>query len=399
MPERALEGVKVIDLTHQIAGPYCTKLLADFGADVIKVERPGGDPARRLPPFFHDETDADKSLLFLYLNTNKRGITLNLKTIQGKAMLRDLIRGADMLVENYSPRVMPGLGLDYEALREINPSLVMTSISNFGQTGPYRDYRAADIVEYALGGLMYIFGGYDAPPLKHALHQAQFRAGTDSASASLMAMYHQRLTGQGQRVDVSIQECVASGLRDVVDNYTYSGAVRRREPNHRGDMTRIREVSDGYILPNPGITARLNWSVVADFLEAPELNDEKFNTASARLANAEALGEVMDRNFSNKKMYDMFYAAHKLRFIYGMVQSPEQVLADVQFAAREFFVDVDHPATGKVRYPGAPFRMEGTPWQVTRPAPTLGEHNQELLGEPFGYSDIDLSRLRAMEVI
>jgi CoA:oxalate CoA-transferase len=399
LPERALEGVKVIDLTHQIAGPYCTKLLADFGADVIKVERPGGDPARRLPPFFHDETDADKSLLFLYLNTNKRGITLNLKTIQGKAMLRDLIRGADMLVENYSPRVMPGLGLDYEALREINPSLVMTSISNFGQTGPYRDYRAADIVEYALGGLMYIFGGYDAPPLKHALHQAQFRAGTDSASASLMAMYHQRLTGQGQRVDVSIQECVASGLRDVVDNYTYSGAVRRREPNHRGDMTRIREVSDGYILPNPGITARLNWSVVADFLEAPELNDEKFNTASARLANAEALGEVMDRNFSNKKMYDMFYAAHKLRFIYGMVQSPEQVLADVQFAAREFFVDVDHPATGKVRYPGAPFRMEGTPWQVTRPAPTLGEHNQELLGEPFGYSDIDLSRLRAMEVI
>ncbi len=399
MPERALEGVKVIDLTHQIAGPYCTKLLADFGADVIKVERPGGDVARRMPPFFHDETDADKSLLFLYLNTNKRGITLNLKTLQGREMLKELVRGADMLVENFSPRVMPGLGLDYDSLHEINPSLVMTSISNFGQTGPYRDYRAADIVEYALGGLMYIFGGYDGEPLKHALHQAQFRAGTDSASASLMAMYHQRLTGQGQRVDVSIQECVASGLRDVVDNYTYSGAVRRREPNHRGDLTRIREVSDGYILPNPGITARLNWSVVADFLEAPELNDERFNTSSARYANPEALGEVMDRSFANKKMYDMFYAAHKLRFIYGMVQSPEQVLADVQFAAREFFVDVDHPATGKVKYPGAPFHMEGTPWQVKRPAPTLGEHNRELLGEPFGYSDIDLSRLRAMEVI
>ena len=164
-------------------------------------------------------------------------------------------------------------------------------------------------------------------------------------------------------------------------------------------MTRIREVSDGYILPNPGITARLNWSVVADFLEAPELNDERFNTSSARYANPEALGEVMDRSFANKKMYDMFYAAHKLRFIYGMVQSPEQVLADVQFAAREFFVDVDHPATGKVKYPGAPFGMERTPWQVKRPAPTLGEHNRELLGEPFGYSDIDLSRLRALEVI
>ena len=292
MTDRALEGVKVIDLTHHIAGPYCTKLLADFGADVIKVERPGGDPARRMPPFFHDETDADKSLLFLYLNTNKQGITLNLKSLQGQAMLKELVRDAGMLVENFSPRVLPSLGLHYEELRQINPSLVMTSISNFGQTGPYRDYRAADIVEYALGGLMYIFGGYDAPPLKHALHQAQFRAGTNSASASLMAMYHQRLTDEGQHVDVSIQECVASGLRDVVDNYTYTGAVRRREPNHRGDLTRIREVSDGYILPNPGITARLDWSVVADFLEAPELNDERFNTASARYANPEALGEM-----------------------------------------------------------------------------------------------------------
>ena len=399
MTDRALEGVKVIDLTHHIAGPYCTKLLADFGADVIKVERPGGDPARRMSPFFHDETDADKSLLFLYLNTNKRGITLNLKSLQGQAMLKELVRDAGVLVENFSPRVLPSLGLHYEELRQINPSLVMTSISNFGQTGPYRDYRAADIVEYALGGLMYIFGGYDAPPLKHALHQAQFRAGTNSASASLMAMYHQRLTDEGQHVDVSIQECVASGLRDVVDNYTYTGAVRRREPNHRGDLTRIREVSDGYILPNPGITARLDWSVVSDFLEAPELNDERFNTASARYANPEALGEMMDRTFANKKMYDVFYAAHKLRFIYGMVQSPEQVLADVQFADREFFVEVDHPSTGKVKYPGAPFRMEGTPWEVRRPAPSLGEHNRELLGEPFGYSDIDLSRLRAMEVI
>ena len=399
MTERALEGVKVIDLTHHIAGPYCTKLLADHGADVVKIERPGGDPARRMPPFFHDDTGADKSLLFLYLNTNKRGVTLNLKTIQGRAMLKELVRDADIVVENFSPRVMPGLGLDYQDLKEINPSLVMTSISNFGQTGPYRDYRAADIVEYALGGLMYIFGSYDGKPLKHALHQAQFRAGTNSASASLMAMYNRRLTGEGQRVDVSVQECVASGLRDVVDNYTYTGAVRRREPNHRGDLTRIREVSDGHILPNPGISARLDWSVVADFLEAPELNDERFNTPSARFANPEALGEAMDRAFASKNKYDIFYAAHKLRFIYGLVQSPEEVLADVQFAARGFFVDVDHPSTGPIKYPGAPFRMEGTPWQVQRPAPSLGEHNQELLGEPFGYSDVDLSRLRAMEVI
>ena len=397
--EGALEGIKVLDLTHHIAGPYCTKLLADFGAEVTKVERPEGDPARRMPPFFHDETDIEKSLLFLYLNTNKRGITINLKTRQGREMVKDLVKDADIVVENFSPRVMPSLGLDYESLRELNPAVVMVSISNFGQTGPYRDYRATDIVEYALGGLMYIFGTFDGVPLKHAFHQAQFRAGTDSASAALMAMYHQRPTGQGQHVDVSIQECVASGLRDVIDNYTYTGGVRRRQPNHSGDLTRMRAVSDGYILPNPGITARVNWGVVADFLDAPELNDDKFSTASAQLQNAEELGEIMDRHFLNKKKYEMFFAAHDLRFIYGIVQSPGEVMADEQFQARGYFVDVEHPATGTLKYPGAPFGMDGTPWKVRRPAPTLGEHNRELLGERFGYSDIELSQLRATEVI
>ena len=154
------------------------------------------------------------------------------------------------------------------------PRLVVASVSNFGQTGPWRDYRATEIVEYALGGLMYIFGAYDREPLKHALNQAQFKAGTNLASATLMALYHQRLTGQGQQVDVSIQESIASALRDVTNNYTYTGAVRRRQPNHTGDLTRLRAVSDGYVLPNPGLgasdgTGRSWWT----FLDAPELDD------------------------------------------------------------------------------------------------------------------------------
>ena len=399
MPEGALEGIKVLDLTHHIAGPYCTKLLADFGADVLKVERPEGDPSRRMPPFYHDETDIEKSLLFLYLNTNKRGVTLNLKSRQGIDMVKKLAQESDMVVENFSPRVMPGLGLGFETLKELNPSLVLVSISNFGQTGPYRDYRATDIVEYAMGGLMYIFGTNQGTPLKHALHQAQFKAGTDSASAALMAMYHQRMTGEGQHVDVSIQECVASGLRDVIDNYTYTGGVRRRQPNHSGDLTRMRATSDGYILPNPGITARMNWNAVVEFLDAPELDDDKFRTASAQLANAEELGEVMDRTFLNKKKYEMFFGAHKLRFIYGIVQSPEEVMTDEQFKARGFFVDVNHPATGTLTYPGAPFNLDGTPWEIRNPAPILGEHNREVWGEKFGYSDLELGQLRAMEVI
>ncbi|MCH7606029.1 MAG: CoA transferase [Chloroflexi bacterium] len=399
MSEGALEGVKVLDLTHHIAGPWCTKLLADYGAEVLKVERPEGDPARRMAPFFHDEISDEKSLLFLYLNTSKQGVTINLKSQQGLRMLRELVKDAHLLVENFSPRVMPSLGLDYSTLRELNPSLVMVSISNFGQTGPYRDYRATEIVEYALGGLMYIFGAYDREPLKHALHQAQFKAGTNAASASLMALYHQRATGEGQHVDVSIQECIASALRDVVNNYTYTGAVRRRQPNHSGDLTRLRATSDGFVLPNPGIGGGLNWQTVVEFLGVPELADEKFDSPSARLANAEDLGRILDAHFRTQKKSEVFHAAHERRFIYGLIQSPKDVLEDAQFESRGYFVDLEHPVVGTVKYPGPPFLMTDTPWQARRPAPTLGQHNQEVLGGRLGYSNEKLSRLRAQEVI
>ena len=217
MTKGALAGLRVVDLTHHIAGPYATKLLADFGADVVKIERPGGDPARRLPPFYHDDPHPDRSLPFLYLNTNKRSVTLNLKSEEGRGILLELLKDADAVVDNFAPRVMPSLGLDADTLREHNPRLVVASVTNFGQSGPWRDYKATEIVSYALGGLMYIFGAYDREPLKHALHQAQFKAGTNLASATLMALYHQRMTGQGQLVDVSIQESIASALRDVTN--------------------------------------------------------------------------------------------------------------------------------------------------------------------------------------
>ena len=399
MSERALEGVKVLDLTNHIAGPYCTKLLADFGAEVVKIERPGGDPARRMAPFHHDEADPEKSLVFAYLNTNKQSVTLNLKSEKGVEVLKSLVEESDVLVENFAPRVMPSLGLDFETLQQINPRLVMTSISNFGQTGPYRDYRAADIVEYALGGLMYIFGAYDREPLKHAFNQAQFKAGTDAASATLMAMYHQRLTGEGQRVDVSIQEAVATGLRDVVNNFTYSGAVRRRQPNHSGNLSRIRASADGHLIPNPGLGAGFDWKTLVDFLDLPALDDEKFRTPSARLVNAEELGRILDEHFIKQNKYDMFYASHEKRFIFGVVQSPEEVMADPQFAARNYFVDIDHTVLGTLKYPGAPFEMSGTPWEARSPAPTLGQHNQEVIGQRLGHTPEQLAQLRATQII
>ena len=289
---------------------------------------------------------------------------------------------------------MPSLGLSFEVLRQENPGVVVVSVSNFGQTGPYRDYLAEDIVEYALGGLMYIFGAYDLEPLKHAFNQAQFKAGTDAASAALMALYHQRIAGRGQHVDVSIQEAVASGLRDVVNNYTYTGAVRRRQPNHSGDLNRLRATADGHMLPNPGL-ANFDWQVMVDFLGLPALSDDKFRTPSARLANTEELGQILDGHFIRQNKYDMFHSSQQHRFIYGVIQSPQEVLNDPQYESRGYFVNVDHPTTGPINYPGAPFNMEGTPWQVRLPAPQLGQHNSEVLGDRLGYSKADLARLRA----
>ena len=389
----------MLDLTHHIAGPYCTKLLADFGAEVVKIERPGGDPARWTPPFFRDQPGADRGLTFAYLNTNKQSVTLDLKSPRGRDTLLALAGDSDILVENFSPRVMPSLGMDFETLRAKNPALVMVSISNFGQTGPYRDYKAADIVAYALGGLMYIFGAYDREPLKHAYNQAQFKAGTDAASAALIALYRQRLTGGGQHVDVSIQEAVATGLRDVVNNFTYTGAVRRRQPNHSGDLNRLRATADGHMLPSPGLTVGFNWQTVVDFLGIPELDDERFATPSARLANAEELGRILDGYFIEQNKYEMFYASHQHRFIFGVVQSPEETLADPQFEHRGFFVEADHPAIGPLRFPGAPFNMGATPWRLTGPAPGLGQHTGVVLERRLGYSGPQLDRLQREGVI
>ncbi len=395
----ALEGVSVLDLTHCIAGPYCTRLLAGFGADVLKIEPPGGEGGRRMAPFFRDEPGPDSSLPFAYLNTGKRSMTLNLKTEEGRDILRSLLPETDVLVENFAPRVMPSLGLGYDSLREIAPHLVMASISNFGQTGPYRDFKAADIVEYALGGLMYIFGAYDREPLKHAFNQAQFKAGTDAASATLMALYHQRMAGRGQHIDVSIQEAVASGLRDVVNNYTYTGAIRRRQPNHSGDLQRLRAIADGYLLPNPGLGSGLNWDSYVEFLDLPELDDDRFRTPSARLVNAEELGRILDEYFLRQNKYEMFYGSHERRFIFGVIQSPEEALNDPQFAHRGYFVEQEHPVMGTVMFPGAPFILASTPWEAAGPAPSAGQHNGEILGHRLGLGGSQQAQLRSQGVI
>ena len=400
MQDRALQGVRILDLTQHVAGPYCTKLLADFGAEVIKVERPQGDPARSLPPFASDEPHQERGLLFAYLNTNKKSITLDLKTATGKSLLYRLLADTDILVENFAPRVMPSLGLDYDSLSAINPSLVMVSISNFGQTGPYRDYKAADIVHYALGGLMYIFGSADREPLKHALRQTQFKAGTNAATAALIGWFHQQFTGEGQHIDVSIQECVASALRDTTSLYTYAGSTRQRQPAYTGDMPRSPvPTKDGYIVPIH-FGGAVDWDGVADFIAAPDLKDEAFATPESRFNNAQALQEALESGLAHWRKFDLMREAHKRRgHIYGVVHSPAEVLASEQYDARSYFVDIEHPEVGNATYPGAPFIMSETPWKASSAAPLLGEHNREILCNRLGLSLDDLNTLTASGVV
>ena len=400
MAQAAFEGISVLDLTHHVAGPYCTKLLADFGADVIKVERPGsGDPMRNRGPFADDDPHPDKSLPFLYLNTSKRSVTLDLKAADGRRILKELVRDSDILVENFRPALLPSLGLDYEELKSVNPSLVMVSISNFGQSGPYRDYEASDIVEYALGGLLYIFGSNEREPLKHALDQAQYKAGTNAASGAAIALLHQQLTGRGQWVDVSIQESITSALRDTTAAFAYTGAVKWRQPREAGEMPRGPvETSDGYLMPI--LFGGVGWNEAADFLDSPELKDPKFATAEGRLEHAAELDGILSEIFGRGRKFDLFYAANKTRrLIYGVVQSPDEVLANPQYAARGYFVEVDHPVAGRLPYPGAPFIMGATPWRARSPAPLLGQHNAQVYCDRLGYSRGDLARLSEAGVI
>ena len=392
----ALEGVRVLDLTHHVAGPYCTKLLADFGAEVIKVERPGtGDPIRHVGPFAEHDRHPDKSLQFLYLNTNKRSVTLNFKSDRGREVLGRLAASADIVVENFRPRTAESLGLTYDALSAANTDLVMVSISNFGHSGPYRDYEATEIVEYALSGIQYIFGSNEREPIKHGYNQAQFKAGTDAASAALIALYHRMMGGGGQWIDISIQECIATGLRDTTSVFAYTGQVKWRQPREAGELPRTPvPTRDGYIVPIA--FGGVDWNATAEFLESEELKEERFATRESRVENASDLDGILMATFAQHDKLDLFYRANQRRgLIYGVVQDASELVENPQYQHREYFRDVDHPVAGRARYPGAPFEMEGTPWSIRSPAPMLGQDNDSVYTGELGLSAEEVDQLAA----
>ncbi len=397
--EKALTGVKVLDLTHYIAGPYCTKMMADYGAEVIKIEKPGsGDEARRLGPFLGDAPHPEKSGLFLYLNTNKKGITLNLKSETGRNIFRDLVKGSDILVENFSPRVMPGLGLDYERLEKTNPKLVMTSISNFGQAGPYRNYKMTEIVADAMGGWSMIIGHPDREPLKPGGNQAQFVAGLFGSIASASAFYGRELTGAGQHIDISIMDAVLYIQMNLTSVYSYDGTITRRYGNRVAPFpSGILPCKDGYIGVIT-VTAQ-KWPALCEWMGMPELvDDPRFRTATDRAEHIDELDAIIISWLMEHETEELFREGQKRGLPFGIPASSRMLLDSRHLKERGYFVEVDHPMTGKIRYPGAQVKMGDLPYELKR-APLLGEHNEEIYGKRLGYSKDDLVRLREQGVI
>ena len=397
MSDQALAGLLVLDLSEHISGPYCTKLLADYGAEVIKVEKPGrGDISRSIGPFVDNHPDPEKSGLFLFLNSNKKGITLNLESKEGAAIFEKLVKKADILVENFRPGVMASLGLAYAALAGVNLCLIMTSISYFGQDGPYRDRHGSDIVAQAMGGLMYLTGEPEREPLKLRGSQAEFQAGLNAAVAILVAVYFRDQTGEGQHIDVSVQEAVTSILEGTVATYSYSGHVRNRMGSRYPLQcpSRVMRCKDGWI----HVQAGANWDHFATFLQVPELMQPHL-TSILRYHHADEVERLIQPRLMTCGDEELFHSAQEWRIPFAMVLGIDELMPDPQYKARGFFQEIDHPVAGRLHYPGAPFRMSQTPQRIAQPAPLLGQHNEEVYKRWLGLSHNDLTKLEENGII
>ncbi|MDP6512882.1 MAG: CoA transferase [SAR202 cluster bacterium] len=403
MFDMALDDVKILDFTHHLAGPFCAKLLAGYGADVIKVERPGiGDPTRSIPPFQDDEHHLEKSATFFYLNINKRGITLDLKSSAGREIVKELVKDVDIVLESFRPHVMSGLGLSYEDLRKINPSLVMGSITSFGQTGPYAERKATEMVVYGMGGAMYNTGVPDREPLSYGVPTAVYHAGATAAAGVMGALFGARYKGIGQHVDVSIMECLLGSvdrrIRELL-SFQYSGEKGARESMSGGFANGYFPCMDGYFViaaNGPFMFPRL-----VEMMGNPEaLLDPRFTTAEG-LRNPE-LRDVFEASLLSWSMdytkHEIVAMAEESGLICAAVHDMSEVAEDRHYNERGVFVDIDHPVMGTVRSIGRPFVMNETPWQMRRPPPTLGQHNSEVYGE-IGYDEDRLAQLRERGVI
>jgi crotonobetainyl-CoA:carnitine CoA-transferase CaiB-like acyl-CoA transferase len=380
----ALTGLRVLDLSHGIAGPFAARLLGDHGADVIKIERPSsGDFARTLSPLKHDAPFPEQSLLFQYLNWNKRSLALDLRLDENKPLLRRLIEHSDVVIESFRPGRLQAWGLGVDQLLEWKPSLVVTSITNFGQTGPYATFSASDLTLQAMSGIMQISGQVDREPLKHGLSQSFYCAGLTAAYASIMAYTAAQADQFGEHVDVSIHECLASELVLNESYYAFLGAVQGRravvQDPFAGEPIPTRK---GYLAFQTGGGAP--FETFSELFDRPEFLEKRFSSPPEREKRVPEVKALLEECVANRDAKEVFLAGAHKRLLLGVVQSAQDLLECEHLRERQVFAALDHPATETcLRFPAELAKLSLTPTSVRRRSPKLDEHRDEILAQ-FG---------------
>jgi len=405
MGEKALKGVKILEYCKTVSGAYCTKLMADLGAEVIKIEDPTkGDSARRKPPFLNDDPDPEKSGLFMYINTNKYGITLDPTRPGGNKIFKDLVKDVDILIEDLAPGEMEKIGLGYENLKKINPGLIMASITPFGRSGPYKDYKACQLNIAHVSGQGYLLPmpapSLDRPPVKVGGNSGNFDTSIVAAIAVMAALFWKGKTGRGQFIEMSKQEALMSMQRvesvtfpNAGVNMTRVGIAQRRSPDG------IMPCEDGYVVV---VTPEEHqWESFMKLLGNPEWSKEEWCTdRMKRVENVDRISKPILEWMNDKKKEDVFRKGQALSVPVAPINSSKEVVESPQFNARKFFVEMEHPVAGKInKFPSSPYRFSKTPWDIDRPAPLLGEHNEIIFGKRLGLSKEELENLKKSGII
>ncbi len=393
-----LDDLKVLDLSQGLAGPICAKILADFGADVVKVEPLAGDAARSMAPFFGNEPHPEKSLVYLLANLNKRGVKINFDDVEGCDLLRQMALKADIIIESYKPGYLASLGLDYETLSRGNPGLIMVSITPFGQTGPYKDYKNEEIITYALSGIMSISGLAEREPLKHGGMQSQYEGGLAGTVGTLAAITARDMLGEGQHVDVSLQDVVTSTLVIHQPMYSWVGAVQGRRRPSGSNYGQVQQCKDGYFIWQTGGGAE--WSDIIEFFGSEQLKEERFASVAGRALHGVDLDRIVLDATKDRTMQELFRtASEKYHMLFGIVQGSKDLADCPHLDAREYFQEVDHPVMGVIKVPFRLWSMPDAPAVYRRAAPLLGQHNVEVFGELLGLDSDRVAALAAKGVI
>ena len=386
-----LKGIRVLDLTRILAGPYATMILRDLGAEVIKIEQPGvGDEARDFGPFKNDF-----SLYFMSVNRGKKSITLNLKSPRGKELFLELVKGSDLLVENFRPGTMEKLGLDYESLKTHHPSLLYAACSGFGQTGPYATRGAYDMIIQGMGGIISITGEPDRPPVRVGTSIGDITSALFTAIGILSALRHRDQTGEGQLIDVGMLDCQVAILENAMVRYFSTGDIPRPLGRRHPAITpfEIFESADGYVVIAIGNNEL--WRKFCEHVDRPELiDDERFHTNALRTENHESLFPILAEIMCRRTTDEWVEALEAIGVPCGPVNTVDKVANDPQVLARDMIAEVEHDTTGTVQIPGIPIKLSETPGQIDAPAPNLGEHTSEILTGLLGLGAEEVNQLK-----